>query len=125
VAHTEQKLSDALSKFNDILSKSEHAFEQASQSEQNFDKLNIATSTALERSQKAMELLENLTERINSTEANIGKVENKAEVLLEMALQKAKAVDVPEEVFEKINKASIEARQFISRIDELNRKNPV
>ena len=119
VTNTEQKLSDAVNKFNDILSKSEHAFEQASHAEQNFEKLNSANLTALERSQKAMELLEKLTERINSTEANIGKVENKAEVLLEMALQKAKAVDVPEEVFEKINKASIEAKQFISRIDEL------
>lgn len=122
VVNTEQKLSDAVKKFSDILSKSEHAFEQASQSEQNFEKLNISTSTALERSQKAMELLESLTERINTTEVNIGKVENKAEVLLEMALQKAKAVDVPEEVFDKINKASIEAKQFISRIDELKQE---
>ncbi|MEQ8191030.1 MAG: PilT/PilU family type 4a pilus ATPase [Candidatus Eremiobacterota bacterium] len=122
VAGTEQKLSEAVNRFNDILNKSEHAFEQASLSEQNFEKLNSATSIALERAQKAMELLENLTERINVTESSIGKVENKAEVLLEMALNKAKAVDVPEEVFEKINKASMEAKQFISRIDELKQE---
>lgn len=119
VVSTEQKLSEAINSFNQVLSKSEHAFEQATLSNQNFDKLNSSTLIALERSQKAMELLESLTGRINATESNIGKVENKAEVLLEMALQKAKAVDVPEEVFEKINRAAIEAKQVISKIDEL------
>jgi len=119
VSDMDKKLSEAITNFNAILQKSEKAFEESTQANQRFEKLAGLTDSAQERSQKALEILDSLGGRIAKTESDISRVENKAEVLLEMALQKAKAVDVPEEVLQKFNKVASDAQDMISRIDEL------
>jgi twitching motility protein PilT len=118
----EKKLSDAINNFNDILTKSDKALSEAKSINQQFNILKSATDSVKEQAEQTMGILNGLTERISRTDRDIKNVEKRSEFMLEIALQKSKAVDIDEELVAKLNKTSSRAEQMYSKVGELKKE---